>query len=142
MSAMLRRIFGATIAVFVVSGCGLIAEPTSSTGPLVLPVACINGVEGKAVRWCSGAECDDFAVDMPRGLPEAWLPYEVELPPGAYVESGITLPLNPGRPPVDLMVSDYGTAVVGADAASICYTLRMANGDAVTYCWAVGAVIP
>ncbi len=76
---------------------------------------------------------------MPRGLPEAWLPDEVELPPGAYVESGITLPLNPGRPPVDLMVSDYGTAVVGADAASVCYTLRMANGDAITYCWAVGA---
>lgn len=141
MWAMLLRTLGATIAGILVSGCSLMAEPTSSTGPLVLPVASINGVEGTAVRWCTGAECDDFAVDMPGGLPEAWLPYEVELPPGAHVESGITLPLDPRRPPIDLPVSDRGTAVVGGDAASVCYTVRMANGDTITYCWAVGPVI-
>ena len=141
MWAVLRRILGATIAAFVVGGCGLIAEPGSSTGPLVLPVATINRVEGKAVRWCTGEECDDIPVDMPADLPAAWLPYEVELPAGARVESGITIPLD-ARPPTDLMVSDRGIAIIGGDAASVCYTVRMANDDAIMYCWAVGDVIP
>jgi hypothetical protein len=71
------------------------------------------------------------------------MPYHVDLPDGSRVERGFTKGRFAGGPEVALDVSDRGVGSVGGeDAEVICYTLRMANEDAITYCWRVGPVIP
>ena len=138
MAPRMTRVQLAAVVMLVLSGCDLASEPR----PDVVPLVGINGVEGKAIRWCSSDVCADMGVESPESLPAAWLPYEADLPPGWRVESGFSRAQRFGSPHVELEVGDRGVANVAGDAAMLCYLVASEAGDVITYCWATSDVIP
>ena len=86
MAPRMTRVQLAAVVMLVLSGCDLASEPR----PDVVPLVGINGVEGKAIRWCSSDVSADMGVESPDGLRLRGCPYEADFT-GWRVESGFAL---------------------------------------------------